>query len=171
MYCPKCGKPDLANRNSHEYRCRCGFHYFQNVAAAVAALIQCGNDILVATRARDPGKGRLDFPGGFVDPGETLENALRRELAEELGFNCEDIACAWLGSAANIYVFDEITYNTCDAYFHIVVHEKPTLTSQDDIAGHAWIALDEIDPDDFAFSSSRQGLRLLRAKLSPARGD
>ena len=87
MFCPKCGCQTLLSVSQKECRCDCGFHFFQNVAAAVMVAICWQDEVLVAVRARNPGKGLLDLPGGFVDPGESLEVALRRELQEELRFD------------------------------------------------------------------------------------
>ncbi len=54
----------------------------------VAAVVRRGQAILV-TRRRDhpPARGKWEFPGGKVEPGEAEPEALRREIAEELG--CE----------------------------------------------------------------------------------
>lgn len=41
--------------------------------------------VLLIRRGNEPYKGRLALPGGFVDVGETIENACRRELLEETG--------------------------------------------------------------------------------------
>lgn len=165
MYCPQCGRPGLQSRENHEFRCDCGFHYFHNVAAAVAAILQCGDEILVTRRAREPGKGQLDFPGGFVDPAESLEQALRRELHEELGLEIAGLPCHWLGSASNRYPYDGIRYHTCDSYFHLPLAAKPAILGQDDVAEAFWLPLTELAPTDFAFDSSRQGLALLQARL------
>jgi 8-oxo-dGTP diphosphatase len=59
-------------------------------AVVAAALVNRRGDVLIAQRP--PGKwqaGRWEFPGGKIEPGETGEQAVRRELAEELGVRVE----------------------------------------------------------------------------------
>jgi 8-oxo-dGTP diphosphatase len=52
----------------------------------VAAVVRRGDAILITRRPDRPGKpGQWEFPGGKVEAGESEEDALRRELAEELG--------------------------------------------------------------------------------------
>ncbi len=57
------------------------------VAADVVALALRDGElhVLLIERGNEPYQGRLALPGGFVDPGETGEQAARRELAEETG--------------------------------------------------------------------------------------
>ena len=44
-----------------------------------------GDSIVLCRRAIDPGIGKWSFPAGFVDRGEVIEDALRREVHEEIG--------------------------------------------------------------------------------------
>ena len=160
MYCPSCGQASLAQTDAKAFRCEhCQFTYFHNTASAVLAVICCGDEVLVAERGRDPGKGMLDFPGGFVDYDESLEQALCRELQEELGFQPTDMR--YIGSASNTYVYRDIEYKTCDAFFHITLDNKPKMQANDDVAAIRWVKRNDISPNEFAFESAKNALKLL----------
>jgi ADP-ribose pyrophosphatase YjhB (NUDIX family) len=55
----------------------------------VAAIVVDGDRVLVVRRGRAPARGQWAFPGGRVNPGEALADALRRELYEETGLAIE----------------------------------------------------------------------------------
>lgn len=57
----------------------------------VAGILQKGDEILIAQRAESHHEGKWEFPGGKVDHGETPEQALIRELHEELDLTCDDL--------------------------------------------------------------------------------
>jgi ADP-ribose pyrophosphatase YjhB (NUDIX family) len=79
-------------------RCEaCGFELYLNVAAAVAGLIRDERGrLLITVRGKEPGKGKWDLPGGFADPNESAEQALAREIREEVGL--EVTAMRYFGS-------------------------------------------------------------------------
>jgi len=61
-----------------------------NRIRVVAAVVRRGDAILITRRPDRPGRpGQWEFPGGKVEPGEGEEDALRRELREELGCDAE----------------------------------------------------------------------------------
>jgi 8-oxo-dGTP diphosphatase len=58
----------------------------------VGALIFDGNDILLVERAKEPLKGYWSLPGGIVEAGEKLEDAIRREVREETSLEIEPLS-------------------------------------------------------------------------------
>ncbi|NBQ11289.1 MAG: NUDIX domain-containing protein [Gammaproteobacteria bacterium] len=94
--------------------------------------------VLLTQRARDPQQGFLDFPGGFVDPEETLEAAAVRELEEELGLAIDGDALRYRFSLWNRYPYAGVTYPTSDVYFELTLPARPVLRCADDVAGAYW---------------------------------
>ncbi|MGP8050219.1 MAG: NUDIX hydrolase [Desulfobaccales bacterium] len=87
-YCPQCGGP-LARRSlkpGDPERLVCGqCHYvlYADPQVAVIAVVPKDGGVVMTRRAVNPGYGLWVLPGGFMDVGERLEEALRREVAEE----------------------------------------------------------------------------------------
>ncbi|HDR50086.1 MAG TPA: NUDIX domain-containing protein [Mariniphaga anaerophila] len=144
-YCPKCGSPAFIVSGERSLKCRdCGFHFFVNSAAAVAALVT--NDegkLLLTTRGVEPGYGKLDLPGGFIDPGESAEAAVSRELWEELGLKVKSMK--YLESAPNEYIFSGFSVFTLDMAFRVVPESTENLKAMDDILDFRFYAGNEID--------------------------
>ena len=161
-FCPGCGGESLRADSAKSWRCSaCDFRYFHNVAVAVALLLRVGGDLLFARRAHDPGAGLLDFPGGFVDPDETLEHAMVRELNEELGMKVEPSALRYAFSGYNRYPFANVTYLTSDAFFLLELPERPPLQCADDVAEAQWHPLANIPWDQLAFPTVARAVQRL----------
>jgi len=89
-FCPRCGeKADVAFPRS--LTCgHCGYGAFYNPKPVASAIPRDENGrIWLLRRAFDPGAGRWTFPGGFVDLGESVEDAARRETREEMEIEIE----------------------------------------------------------------------------------
>ncbi len=146
----------------------CGFLLYQNVAATASLIIRAGSSVLMSRRARNPAAGLLDFPGGFVEQRESLEQALERELMEELGFAARGYV--YFMSAANIYPYQGVDYHLCDAYFLLDLPEPPEMTPADDVDALEWLVPDEVQRDMVAFQSVWDVVQRLRQGAGPMTG-
>ena len=144
-FCPKCGSSSLISHKDLSLKCKdCGFHFYVNSAAAVAALVVNGEgELMLTTRAVEPGYGKLDLPGGFIDPGESAEEAVKRELWEELGMKVKTME--YIISAPNEYIFSGISVFTLDMAFRVIPETVSGLKAQDDILAFRFYAENEID--------------------------
>ncbi len=97
-FCPRCAQPaEIAYPRSLSCP-HCGYGAYYNpkpVACAIPVTPQ--DQIVLLRRAFDPGKDLWTFPGGFVDLGESVEEAAHREVMEELGISIS------LGRLVNVY--------------------------------------------------------------------
>ena len=165
--CPACGTPGLRFEGDKALRCAaCDFRYFHNVAVAVAGVLVLGDRLLMTRRAEAPRAGSLDLPGGFVDPAESLEAALCRELAEELGLVVPVDTPRYLFSAWNRYPYAGVVYRTSDVYFSVRLDAEPALHCADDVAEALWLTPAEALAEELSFPTVRESLeRLARTGL------
>ncbi len=158
LFCPNCGEKAFLPIARKKLTCAdCEFQFYRNAASAVAAVILFEDELLLGKRGRNPCKGLLDLPGGFVDPGESLEAALFRELEEELGLHVNK--ASYVCSGSNRYHYANVEYDTTDAFFEIRFDERPVVKAMDDLEAVVWLKLREIELDQFAFASQQQLLR------------
>lgn len=115
--CPKCESRNIQYKNNRKWFCPdCGFDLYNNIAAAVGVIIQDRDgSVIFERRAKEPRKGFLALPGGFVDQDESAENAAVRECLEETGITPDRIT--YIASFPNTYEYKNITYKTCDMFF------------------------------------------------------
>ena len=160
-YCPSCKSEEVSFDAIKKFHCRaCSFTFFHNVAAAVAAVLEYGDQIVLIKRNKEPGKGKLDLPGGFVDPDESAEEAVRREVKEELSMNLGEIK--YLGSYPNTYDYKGVTYKTCDLFFSTHIHTLPTFFDTREIEELVLIHPSEIIDEQIAFESTKTLLQLFK---------
>jgi NAD+ diphosphatase len=144
-YCPKCSSPDFKIDGTRSMKCpHCSFHYFINSVAAVAALVSDEKGhLLLTTRGVEPHYGKLYLPGGFIDPGETAEEAVVRELYEELGLTVKTMH--YIGSSTNEYVYAGFSVFTLDMAFRVEPESVSGLKAMDDILDYRFYGYQEID--------------------------
>ena len=97
-FCPRCGRPAEVHFPQRIVCRACGYQlYFNPKPVAAAIPFDADGNLILLRRGFDPGKGRWTFPGGFIDLGESVEAAARREAHEELRIALE------LGPLVGVY--------------------------------------------------------------------
>jgi ADP-ribose pyrophosphatase len=161
-YCPACGSPRKSFTPLRPFRCNeCGHSTFFGPVSAVGAIVRNGlGHVLLLRRANEPGKGMLGMPGGFVDPGENAEEALKREVLEEVGLHVTKLT--YLISRPNEYLYRGIHLPVLDFFYIAEVATGEITNSDGEITSWVWTDLSDPVLDQLAFESNRQALRYYR---------
>jgi ADP-ribose pyrophosphatase YjhB (NUDIX family) len=168
QYCPRCGAAGLSLRGVRSVRCaECDFLFYLNCAAAVCGLVFHQGKLLLCVRAKAPQQGALDWPGGFIEFDETAEDALRREVREELNIEIENLR--YLMSAPNNYLYAGMLYKTLDVFFTAEAKDIASIAPRDDVAGYKLLALEAIAAERLAFDSGRLALQKLSETVGISR--
>ncbi len=161
-HCPRCGVATAGDGGSVPFRCgSCDFTLFFNPVVGVAGIIRRPDGaILLLRRAKEPAKGKLGVPGGFVDFGETAEDALRREAGEEVGLRLDGLE--YFLSHPNPYTYRGVTYGVLDFYFTARVEATQSAVALDEVESVVWMQPDVIALDELAFPSLRHAIAKYR---------
>ncbi len=91
QFCGRCGAQLRTKTIERAKECpQCGLLHFPRLAPAIIVLVERGNKLLLA-RSRHFMPGMYSVLAGFVEPGESLEEAVVREVKEEVGISVKDI--------------------------------------------------------------------------------
>jgi len=90
-FCGACGKPTHKVTGERAMRCECGHSTYPRIAPAMMVLVKRGPAILLARNVAVPPGGRMSALAGFLDPGESVEDAVHREVMEEVGLEVRDL--------------------------------------------------------------------------------
>lgn len=156
-FCPADAEPLRERDHEGGKQCpRCERTWYQSSAPTAGAAIVKDGKALVTIRARDPEKGRMDVPGGFLAPGEQVIDGLKREVREELGIEVEAGIEDCVSAVAHTY--------GPEGDFVLAIGFKARWISgeprpADDVADIRWVAPDEIDELDFAWEHDRDLIR------------
>jgi ADP-ribose pyrophosphatase YjhB (NUDIX family) len=156
-FCPKCAA-ELEHEPDH-LRCpNCGERYWGNSVPGAQAVIVRDGSVLLGRRANDPGRGRWDLPGGFLQEGEEAEDALRREVREETGLELDHLA--FLGTWNESYWDRTVLCLTWTA-----TPAGGDEQAGDDLAELRWFGADERPHnDELAFPTFEEILSLVLAR-------
>lgn len=148
QFCGRCAKPTETIPTERAKECpNCGLHSYPRLSPAIIVLIQKGNEILLARSHRHP-PDRFSVLAGFVEPGETLEEATAREVFEEVGIRVKNIR--YFGSQPWPFPNSLMIGFTCEyAGGEIVLEEA-------EMAEAGWFTVDNMPRIPGSISISRQ---------------
>jgi ADP-ribose pyrophosphatase len=148
--------------STREYHCaQCGFRHYVNPISAVAAILTNPRDeVLLIRRAIEPGLGKLGLPGGFVDPAETAEDAVRREVLEEVNLDLNGYQ--YFVSVPNRYRHQDIEWPVLDLFFTLCLPDFHDARAMDEVQELQTTPLADLDVESLAFPSLKEAMRQFR---------
>jgi 8-oxo-dGTP diphosphatase len=154
-FCPQCGgrleKRLIKPQEPLRLVCTaCGFVFYLDPKLSVIAVIPMENGVVMVRRAINPGYGLWVVPGGFVDMGEVVEDAVVRETQEETFLTVRPIRLL------NIYSYPD--HRTIIAAY-VTEYVSGELGAGDETLEARVFGLKEIPWPQIAFSSTKEALR------------
>jgi NAD+ diphosphatase len=148
QFCGRCGARmgDKARERAKECP-ECGLISYPRISPAIIVLVQRDDKLLLARSHRHP-QGLFSVLAGFVEPGETLESAVAREIREETGIEVSDIR--YFGSQPWPFPNSLMIAFTCHYAGGEIVLE------QEEIAEAGWYTADAMPPVPPKISIARQ---------------
>ena len=163
-FCGRCGSPTDYSATELARTCpACGAVYYPRITPAVIILVRKGPEVLLA-RGRRFGPRFYSLIAGFVEPGETLEQAVEREVREEVGIEIRDIK-----------YFDSQSWpfpSQLMVGFTAEFASGSLSINESELSDARWFRIDELPPDiDIPTTFSISGRLIRSAFPSPLRGE
>jgi 8-oxo-dGTP diphosphatase len=154
-YCPRCGggleKRLVKSTEPKRLVCQaCSFIFYQDPKVVAGTIFTLNGGIVLLKRGVEPALGKWVFPGGYVDRGETVQDAAVRETKEESSLDVK------LGALVNVYSYTG-SANVIVVYAADVIGGE--LTAQDESVEAATFFPSQIPWDELAFASTKDALR------------
>jgi ADP-ribose pyrophosphatase YjhB (NUDIX family) len=153
-FCPRCGG-DLEKRlvkptEPKRLVClNCSFIFYQDPKVVVGTIFNLNGGVVLLERGVEPAVGKWVFPGGYVDRGESVQEAAIRETKEESQIDVK------LGPLLNVYSYPR-SPNVIIVYVAEVVSGK--LAAGDESVEARVFTAEEIPWENLAFDSTRDAL-------------
>lgn len=129
----------------------CEICNFNNPKATVTAVIIQDNKILLLKRNEEPFKGQWDLPGGYMQEKETIEEALKREIKEELNIN--NINSTFIKTLPGTAFWKNEKFPILSHFFLTEINEDIKLNQEND--EYQFVSLRNINASDIVFDSNQ----------------
>jgi 8-oxo-dGTP diphosphatase len=154
-YCPRCGggleRRTLKPKDPERLVCQaCSFIFYQDPKVVAGTIFTLDGGIVLLKRGVEPALDKWVFPGGYVDRGESVQDAAIRETKEESNLHVK------LGSLLNVYSYPRSP--TVIVVYTAQVLEG-TLAAADESTDAATFPPGEIPWNDLAFESTKDALK------------
>ena len=154
-FCGRCGKPLEPDPQERALRCSaCGHLVFPVISPAVITAVTCGERILLARNANSP-FANYALVAGYVEVGETLEHAVRREVLEETGIHVKNLHYLgdqpWGVSGSHMFAFH------AEADDH-----EPIVIQKTELSDARWFDRSELEPRGHAVSIANELIERFR---------
>lgn len=158
-FCLKCGSK-VKLSNSRYFACnKCGFHFYINPLPTNAVIIENKKgQILLVKRGVEPKKGLWDLPGGFIEPEETLENSVSREIKEELNISVIKNTIKIIGVYPDTYDYLGVREPTLTIVVCCNI-KKGQISPQDDVSEFKFTKKENVVSEKIAFYAVKKGLK------------
>lgn len=123
-----------------------------NSSSTVDIIIQRNSQILFVKRKKEPFKGMLTFPGGFVDNNEKVEDTAIREVKEETSLSVKLIDILGVYSDPTR---DPRGHIISTVFIAEISDDHIEATAKDDAADIKWMDIDNIDNENFGFDHKK----------------
>lgn len=124
--------------------------------------------MLFIVRGKAPGAGLLGLPGGFVDAKETAEEALVREVGEELNLQVTEFE--YLASFPNVYAFANVIIDVTDLFYVSQVQSFDSIAAQQgEVTDWKFVPASEIKREMLAFETHQQAVDAYLKRLKRSR--
>ena len=169
-FCSDCGGPLTwratgAQQIARQVCDRCGRVVYPASKPTAGALVVRDGRVLLVRRAVDPGRGKWDIPGGFLEPDELPQEGAIRELREETGLTITPTAL--LGFYLDDYPYGPPGSNEKVLIVYFLATATGEARPDDDASAVGWFAPGDLPgPGDLAFPHLAQALADLRQRLS-----
>lgn len=135
-FCGRCGTPTQYHPQDRATQCpHCGLLQYPRISPCIIVLVSRGNQVLLARSPKFP-PGLFSTLAGFIEPGETLEMALSREVYEEVGVKIHRVQYI----ASQPWPFP----NSLMVGFHAQYHSGDIKVDGQEIVEAAWWSVDEL---------------------------